>query len=110
MTANGLGPWWFPDGVRRLLTWLSSFFFDEASWRKHDRGYAIGYPARAKCDWKFLQAMIRDASRTEWLHRMLACILLGLFFYALVRAFGFFSYNGTFQLRFKQALKRWRNK
>ena len=93
MIANGLGPWWFPSVLRAALTWISSFFFDEAAWVKHDEGYALGDPSRAVCDWKFLQAMIRDASRTTRLHRMLACLLIALFFYTFVRLFGWLSYN-----------------
>lgn len=90
---NGVGPWWFPDWARQFLTWLSSHFFDEASWRKHDEGYTLAIKPRAICDWKFLQAMIRDASRTTRLHRMLMCIVLALFFYTSVRIGGRASYG-----------------
>ena len=91
--ANGLGPWWFPAPIRQVLTWLSSFFFDEAAWTKHDEGYARGHPSRAECDWKFFQAMLRDASRVTRLHRVVACLVLAFFFYFAVRAFGWGSYR-----------------
>ena len=93
MIANGLGPYWFPQIWRDALTWLSSLFFDEAGWREHDVGYDRGFPARSICDWKFLQAMVRDASRTTTLIRMLACLWLAFCFYTLVRAFGWASYG-----------------
>ena len=95
--GNGLGPWWFPDIWRRWLTALSSLFFSEAAWVKHDEGYAAGQPPRADCDWLFLAAMMRDASRTTRLHRMIACIALAFFFYTSVRAFGWLSYARTRQ-------------
>jgi len=93
MIANGLGPWWFPDAWRRWLTKLSSLFFDEAGWAEHDVGYDRGYPARSVCDFKFLAAMVRDASRTTTLSKMIACLVLAFFFYVLVRLFGWASYG-----------------
>ena len=93
MIANGLGPWWFPDAWRRWLTNLSSLFFDEAGWSKHDVAYDKGFPSRSTADFKFLAAMVRDASLTTRLHRMIACLMLALLFYALVRLFGWASYG-----------------
>lgn len=93
MMANGLGPWWFPEPLRRALTWASGFFFDEAAWDIHDEGYARGEPSRAICDWKFFQAMLRDASRVSRFHRVVACLVLAFTFYFAVRAFGWGSYN-----------------
>jgi len=93
MIANGLGPWWFPSAWRRWLTALSALFFDEASWRIHDVSYDAGDPPRSVADYGFLKAMIRDAGRTDTLLRMIACIALAFFFYALVRLFGWASYG-----------------
>lgn len=91
--ANGLGPWWFPAAVRVLLTRLSAAFFKEAAWQRHDQGYARGYPARNECDRLFLAAMLRDASRATTAARMLICTALALFFWAMVRVFGVFSWR-----------------
>ena len=104
MTANGLGPWWFPAVWREVLTRLSATFFDEANWTRHDRGYALGIKPRGVCDWKMFQASVRDASRTTRLHRMIACLALSFFFYGLVRGFGWLSYNGPVQRRFKTTI------
>jgi hypothetical protein len=90
---NGVGPWWFPSWARRLLTWLSGLFFDEASWVKHDEGYAAGNPSRCECDRKFLQAMLRDASETGTTLRVFACLGLSVFFWIMVRLFGWLSYG-----------------
>lgn len=77
---NGLGPWWFPAFIRRWLTVSSSLFFDEAAWDKHDIGYDAGFPSRAICDWRFFQAMLRDASRCTRFHRVCACLWLAFFY------------------------------
>ncbi len=91
--GNGLGPIWFPAPVRAILTRLSALFFSEAGWEKHDEGYARGYPARAVCDRKFFQAMLRDASRVETTGRVWVCIWLAGFFWLMVRLFGWASYR-----------------
>ncbi len=89
MTPNGLGAWWFPAPLRAWLTRKSAAFFDEASWVKHDIGYAAGHPARHICDRKFLQAMLRDASRGQ---RPAKSAILALLFWVCVRIGGGFSY------------------
>lgn len=91
--GNGLGPWWFPAGLRRFLTRLGERFFNEAAWEKHDEGYARRYPSRAECDRKFLMAMLRDASRAETVRRAAACVLLAFFFWMAVRVGGSASYG-----------------
>jgi hypothetical protein len=91
--GNGLGPWWFPAWGRRFLTRLSARFFREAAWEKHDAGYAKGRPARAVCDRRFLQAMLRDASQTNTTPRIAACCVLAWFYWGAVRIGGRWSYN-----------------
>ena len=91
--SNGLGPWWFPEWLRSYLTCLSSMFFDEAAWEKHDIGYERGRPSRAECDKKFFQAMLRDASRTQSMSKIWICCWLATFFWIMVRLFGWTSYN-----------------
>lgn len=90
---NGIGPYWFPEIIRRNLTLFGSSFFREASWNKHDEGYEAGYPERITCDRKFLQAMIRDTSRFNNPYRIAFSIFLAFTFYFAVRLFGMFSYN-----------------
>lgn len=87
---NGLGAWWFPKRFRRWLTDKSRTFFDDAAWNKHDIGYALGNPSRKICDQKFLQAMLRDASKSD---RPETAGALAMFFWFSVRAGGRWSYN-----------------
>ena len=90
ITPNGLGAWWFPAPLRAWLTRKSAAFFDEASWVKHDVGYARGRPARHLCDRKFLQAMLRDAARGD---QPPLTATLALVFWACVRLGGRWSYG-----------------
>ena len=90
---NGVGPWWFPGPIRSVITRLSGLFFQEASWVRHDRGYSRGRPARSECDRLFLNALLRDASRTTKASRAIACAWLGVFFWIMVRLFGWASYG-----------------
>ena len=87
--CNGVGSDWMPRWLRKLLTLLSRWFFDEASWCHHDFGYTIGYTEahRLEYDRKFLAAMLQDAGRLSGLKRM-AAWLLAWIFYRSVRAFG----------------------
>ena len=87
--CNGVGSDWMPRWLRKLLTLLSGWFFDEASWCHHDFGYTIGYTEvhRLEYDRKFLAAMLRDADRLSGLKRMTAQLLARVF-YRSVRAFG----------------------
>lgn len=93
MIKNGLGPYWFPDWLRKLLSKAGSSFFDEAAWDKHDEGYAKQYPSRVVCDRKFLQAMLKDASKTTTTFRVFMCCILAWVFWFFVRVFGWISYN-----------------
>lgn len=89
---NGVGPHWFPAFFRGILTSFSAWFFKSASWAHHDYGYYIGHPSRKRCDVLFLQAMINDA-RDLKVYMQPFALLLALCYYALVRAFGWISYN-----------------
>ena len=89
---NGLGPYWFPSAWRAGLTRVSSLYFDECNWSKHDDGYERRAPDRATCDRLMLAACLRDSSRTTTIPRMLACTALSWAFWALVRCFGWLSY------------------
>jgi len=90
---NGVGPWWFPGWLRRGLTRLSQTFFSEASWDRHDEGYARGFPARAECDRKFLAAMLADAGHAGPVWKMAGCTVLAWAFWAGVRCLGWASYG-----------------
>lgn len=88
--VNGLGAWWFPVFFRNWLTTTSKQFFDEAAWEKHDIGYNRAFPDRKTCDLKFLQAMLRDASKQD---RAVLTATLALFFWVCVRLGGRWSYG-----------------
>ena len=111
--GNGVGPYWLPGWARQLITQTASWFFKDASWRHHDFGYAVGGDRwdRARCDWKFLTAMLRDARtqnhRSEnplgvMLLNLVAvptAILIALFFYVAVRIggqLGSFEYRDSY--------------
>jgi hypothetical protein len=110
--GNGLGPFWWPDRLRTFVTSRASWFFGEASWRHHDFGYAVGGDRwdRARCDWRFFQAMWRDAWRFDrgdtqslsyWLlPTELVAAALSVVFYLAVRLGGQF---GSFQYRDRYA-------
>ena len=85
-----------PKWVRRLLTEIASWFFEDASWRHHDFGYVVG---GARCDWKFFAAMTKDAvsQPCKWLvAHVLVALLISVVFYVAVRIFGQF---GSFKYR-----------
>jgi hypothetical protein len=99
--GNGVGPYWLPAWARHLITTTVSWFFKDASWRHHDFGYVVGGDRwdRARCDWKFLVAMLRDAWTQEgwsWPLAVPIAVLISLFFYLNVRLFGQF---GSFEYR-----------
>ena len=91
--GNGVGPYWLPDWARAGITSTACWFFKDASWRHHDFGYVVGGDRwdRARCDWKFLIAMLRDAitqPRLTWPVAAPVAVLISLFFYVNVRLFG----------------------
>lgn len=93
LICNGVGPEWASPALRELITKMSLWFFDEASWNHHDFGYYIGCTEqhRAEYDRKFLSAMLRDAKRISWYKRP-AAWLLSLVFYSTVRLWGWTSF------------------
>ena len=99
--GNGVGPYWLPDWARHLITESASWFFKDASWRHHDFGYVVGGDRwdRARCDWKFLVAMLRDAHTQDhklWFVALPIAVVISLLFYVSVRLFG---QCGSFQYR-----------
>lgn len=91
--CNGVGPSWAPPPVRKLMTKLSTWFFDEASWNHHDFGYYLGYTEthRFEYDNKFLKAMLRDCLRQP-VHKSWLALILSASFYLTVRCFGWCSF------------------
>jgi len=109
--GNGLGPYWLPGRVRRFITRTASWFFRDASWRHHDFGYAVGGDRwdRARCDWKFLRAMLQDAVSQKsgwpvapqmvWLLKVPIAVVISVSFYLAVRIggqFGSFVYRDRY--------------
>ncbi len=99
--GNGLGPYWLSDRARNSVTTAASWFFKDASWRHHDFGYAVGGDRwdRARCDWVFLCAMLRDAISQRGALKLFAvpgAVLASLIFFLAVRLFGQF---GSFDYR-----------
>jgi hypothetical protein len=74
------------------MTAVSDYFFNEASWQKHDEGYERGYPSRRICDRKFLEAMLRDAKAHPFPKKAVAYVLAWAS-WAAVRTFGSSQYN-----------------
>ncbi|KPN64248.1 hypothetical protein SAMN04488527_101249 [Aliiroseovarius crassostreae] len=99
--GNGVGPYWMPDWMRQLITGAASWFFQTASWRHHDFGYAVGGDRydRRRCDDKFLLAMLKDAVTQVgdlWLLKCYPAIVVAIIFYLAVRIGGQF---GSFKYR-----------
>jgi len=89
MSSNGCGPEWLPEWIKNLLfNW-----FHEASCDKHDEGYQKGGTEgyRAHCDWKFLDAMLRDSERYFWTRPIR--VAQAYVYYFMVRKFGSSSFN-----------------
>lgn len=87
--GNGVGPAWFPEWLRKLVTGYASFYFKQASWKHHDFGYTKGYTDehRREYDDKFLVAMKKDADELI-LSKKLAALALSQAFYSAVRLGG----------------------
>lgn len=102
--GNGVGPYWLPDRLRQMITKTASWFFKDASWRHHDFGYAVGGDRwdRARCDWKFLIAMLRDALSHPLIWSPIAAptaLLMSLVLFLAVRIggqFGSFKYRNGY--------------
>ncbi|WP_039016878.1 hypothetical protein [Halocynthiibacter namhaensis] len=97
--GNGVGPGWLPASVRDFITKTASWFFKSASWRHHDFGYAVGGDRwdRARCDWRFYAAMVKDAFCQRYvLLTLWPALILATAFYLAVRIGGQF---GSFEYR-----------
>ena len=97
--GNGVGPGWLPASVRDFITKTASWFFKSASWRHHDFGYAVGGDRwdRARCDWRFYAAMLKDAFCQRYVFLTLwPALILATAFYVAVRIGGQF---GSFEYR-----------
>lgn len=91
--CNGIGPSYFPKSIRDWITNRASYFFREADWCHHDWGYHWGVTPKWECDKKFLQAMLRDASRCDTVVSIFTATLLAYFFWFMVTLFGGSAYN-----------------
>lgn len=110
--GNGVGPFWLSGRARNLITGAASWFFRDASWRHHDFGYCVGGDRwdRARCDWKFLVAMLKDAvtqqasgdtiaEEIEAYSKAVIAVGISLLFYVAVRVggqFGSFEYRNRY--------------
>ncbi|WP_039017340.1 hypothetical protein [Halocynthiibacter namhaensis] len=102
--GNGVGPYWLPNNMRNLITKTASWFFKDASWRHHDFGYAVGGDRwdRARCDWKFFTAMLRDAVSQPVVWSLIAvpaALLISVVLFLAVRIggqFGSFEYRDSY--------------
>lgn len=101
--GNGVGPYWLPAWARRAITGAASWFFKSANWQHHDFGYAVGGDRwdRARCDWKFFTAMLRDISALSGQRLFLIppALFFSLMFYVAVRIggpFGSFKYRKSY--------------
>lgn len=96
--GNGIGPGWLPAWARRFITRSMSWFFQEASWRHHDFGYAVGRTERERWryDWLFFRAMLRDAVSQRMPKGVIAvpvAVVVSLVFYLAVMAGGWISFE-----------------
>lgn len=98
--GNGVGPYWLSDRCRALITKTASWFFKNACWRHHDFGYAVGGDRfdRARGDWRFFIAMLKDAMSSNIFIAPLA-VTISAVFYISVRiggGWGSFKYRNAY--------------
>ena len=105
--GNGVGAGWMPGRLRNFITERMNWFFEKASWRHHDFGYAIGGDEldRWRADFKFLCAMLKDAmtqskrkdevkrSQLLGLIRIPIALIVSVLFFLGVLFFGWSSFN-----------------
>lgn len=85
---NGFGPESWPKKLQAAFNRFSTHYFDEASANKHDEGYKLAIKSRWHCDKRFLQAMVRDASKQERVSKIFICLILAITYWLFVRVFG----------------------
>ncbi|MEP2977951.1 MAG: hypothetical protein ABJO86_00610 [Lentilitoribacter sp.] len=90
---NGFGPESWPKKLQQAFNRFSTHYFDEASANKHDEGYALALHSRWHCDKRFLQAMLRDASKQERVSKILICLNLAIIYWLAVRVGGSRNYG-----------------
>ncbi len=92
MIGNGLGPEWFPAGLRAALTAWASRRYSNLAWEEHDQSYGAGYPARWVCDRGFLRAML-SRMESATVRGIFALTVIAFLFWAAVRLLGWTRYN-----------------
>jgi hypothetical protein len=90
---NGFGPESWPKKLQKAFNRFSTHYFDEASANRHDEGYKLAVKSRWHCDKRFLQAMIRDASKQERVPKIFICLILAITYWLFVRSFGWRHYG-----------------
>jgi len=93
MMPNGFGPESWPKKLQQTFNRFSTHYFDEASANKHDEGYKLAIKSRWHCDKRFLQAMLRDASKQERFSKIFICLILAITYWLSVRLFGWRHYG-----------------
>ena len=100
LISNGLGPAWFPKKWRDWITQKASWFFQSASWDRHDFCYLRGgfERDRWRCEFGFFRAMLRDALSQNGRLRVFksaGAVLLSMLLFMLVLLFGWtrFTYG-----------------
>ena len=96
--GNGVGAGWMPGWLRNFITERMNWFFEKASWRHHDFGYAIGGDEfdRWRADFKFLCAMLKDALTQSLVPGIVSiplALIISVLFFLGVLFFGWSSFN-----------------
>lgn len=90
---NGFGPESWPKKLQQAFNRFSTHYFNEASANKHDEGYRLALHSRWHCDKRFLQAMIRDASKQDRVSKIFICLNLAIIYWLAVRVGGSRNYG-----------------
>lgn len=94
MSNNGVGPSWFPEGVRNGLTKFSLKYFTETAWKNHDENYTKGGTIKTKlqADKQFLNELKTDLSDKSFSKKVVG-YPLAYSYYTAVSLFGWTAYN-----------------